>query len=136
MLENYISLFPSSSRAKPRFMALAQSLLHQVTDLIALAQSLVPGFSVENAVGVQLDAIGKSFSIPRQENWTDETYRTIILRKLKRNTWDGTNESVPDYLLPGESICDNCNGTVTINTNALPLPPNELLPIPMGIKAI
>ena len=133
---DYLSLFPGYVQEKPKFMALAAAVLQQVTDLITLAQNIAPGFSVGSAVGIQLDAIGKSFGIPRQAGWSDSTYRTVLLRKLKRNTWNGTNATVPEYLESGETFCENGDGTVSVHTSGLPLPARELLPIPMGMKSV
>ncbi|MBR0267941.1 MAG: hypothetical protein IJQ71_11000 [Clostridia bacterium] len=117
-------------------MALAAAVLRQATDLITLAKNIAPGFSVGSAVGIQLDAIGESFGIPRQAGWSDATYRTVLLRKLKRNTWDGTNATVSEYLETGETLNDNCDGTVNVHAPGLPMPAKELLPIPMGVKSI
>jgi uncharacterized membrane protein len=66
----------------------------------------------------------------------DFIHATNLLRKLKRFAWDGTNETSFDDLLDGETFRDNDNGTVTVGTGALPLPASELLPIPMGVKAV
>ena len=90
---DYMTLFPGYTRDKPRFAALAAAVLQQVNDLIALVPELESGFSVAHAVGAQLDALGVSLSIPRQSGWNDETYRSILLRKLRRNQWDGLNSS-------------------------------------------
>ena len=134
---DYLTLFPSATREKPHFMALAEAILGQATDLIALVPSLESGFSVAQAAGTQLDAIGTSFFVPRQDNWSDETYRRVLQRKLKRNTWDGTNETSFDYLSPGETFNENGDWTVTVQTETpLPLPADQLLPIPMGVKTI
>ena len=133
---DYLSLFPGYVQEKPKFMALTAVVLQQATDLITLAQTIVPGFSVGSAVGIQLDAIGESFGILRQAGWTDATYRTVLLRKLKRNTWDGTNATVPDYLEAGETFCENGDGTVSVHASGLPLPAGELLPVPLGVKSV
>ena len=133
---NYLTLFPGSVQEKPKFMALAAAVLRQATDLITLAQSIAPGFSVGSATGVQLDAIGESYGIERQAGWPDETYRTVLLRKLKRNTWDGTNGTAPQYLEAGETLNDNSDGTVSIHAPGLPLPAEELLPVPIGVKPV
>ena len=133
---DYLSLFPGYVQEKPKFMALTAVVLQQATDLITLAQNIAPGFSVGSAVGIQLDAIGISFGIPRKIGWSDATYRTVLLRKLKRNTWDGTNATVTDYLESGETFCENGDGTVSVHTSGLPLPARELLPIPMGMKSV
>ncbi len=133
---DYLSLFPGFSQGKPKFMALAAAVLRQATDLITLAQSIAPGVSVGAAAGVQLDAIGASFGIARQAGWTDETYRTVLLRKMKRNTWDGTNGIAPQYLEAGETLNDNGDGTVSVHAPGLPLPAKELLPVPIGVKPV
>ena len=135
-LSFYLSLFPAYVREMPKFIALSEALLRQVMDLAMLVNSINSGFSVGCAAGVQLDALGESFSAPRQEGWDDETYRGVLLRKLKRFAWDGTNETSIDDLLDGETFRDNENGTVTVDTGPLPLPARELLPIPIGVKAV
>ena len=133
---DYLTLFPGSVQEKPKFMALAAAVLRQAADLITLAQSIAPGFSVGSAAGVQLDAIGASFGIARQIGWSDATYRNVLLRKLKRNTWDGTNGTAPQYLEAGETLNDNSDGTVSVHAPDLPLPAEELLPVPIGVKPV
>ena len=133
MITNYLSLFPAYVREKPRFMALTEAILRQAIDLITLVQSIAPGFSFAHAVGAQLDALGASVGVPRQDGWNDETYRGVLLRKLKLWTWNGMNETVSDYLESGETFRDNVNGSVTVSAS-LPLPAGKLLPIPIGVR--
>ena len=128
MITEYLSLFPAYVRNKPRFMALAEAILRQAADLMTLVQSIVPGFSFASAVGEQLDALGASVGVFRHEGWSDETYRGVLLRKLKLYTWN-----VPDYLESGETFKDNANGSVTVSAT-LPLPAGELLPVPIGVR--
>jgi len=132
---DYMTLFPGYTRDKPRFAALAAAVLQQVYDLIALVPELESGFSVAHAVGVQLDTLGTSLSIPRQSGWDDETYRSILLRKLRRNQWNGLNDNAFDYVDEGETFSDNCNGTVTAVTVEA-VPAGEVMPVPMGFKAV
>ena len=132
---DYMTLFPGYTRDKPRFAALAAAVLQQVNDLIALIPVLESGFSVAHAVGAQLDALGVSLSIPRQSGWNDETYRSILLRKLRRNQWNGLNDSTFEYIDAGETFTDNCNGTVTAVTVEA-VPAGEVMPVPMGFKAV
>ena len=75
---NYLELFSSSCREKPRLMALAQALLRQVTDLAACAAAIEPGYAAENAVGVQLDTGGEMIGIPRPEGMSDADFRELI----------------------------------------------------------
>ncbi len=132
---DYMTLFPGYTRDKPRFAALAAAVLQQVNDLITLVPELESGFSVAHAVGAQLDALGVSLSIPRQSGWNDETYRSILLRKLRRNQWNGLNTSAFEYIDEGETFIDNCNGTVTAATVEA-VPAGEVMPVPIGFKSV
>ena len=132
---DYMTLFPGYTRDKPRFAALAAAVLQQVNDLIALVPEMESGLSVAHAVGVQLDALGVSLSFPRQSGWSDETFRSILLRKLRRNQWNGLNDSAFDYVDEGETFTDNCNGTVTATTVEA-VPAGEVMPVPMGFKSL
>ena len=42
--EQYLVLFPRASREKARFMALAEAVLRQAVDLMALIESFSQGF--------------------------------------------------------------------------------------------
>ena len=132
---DYMTLFPGYTRDKPHFAALAAAVLQQVNDLIALVPEMEAGFSVAHAVGAQLDALGASVAIPRQNGWNDETYRSILLRKLRRNQWNGLNDSACEYIDAGETFIDNCNGTVTATTVEA-VPAKEVMPVPMGFKTV
>ena len=132
---DYMTLFPGYIRDKPRFAALSAAVLKQVNDLIALVPEMEAGFSFAHAVGAQLDALGVSLSIPRQSGWNDETFRSILLRKLRRNQWNGLNDSAFEYIDAGETFIDNCNGTVTATTVEA-VPAKEVMPVPMGFKTV
>ena len=136
-LSDYMSLFPSYTRDLPRFFALAEAVLRQAADLIALIPNLESGLSVDGAAGAQLDALGASFCTPRQQGWDDETYRDVLRRKLKRVHWDGRNGTVSEFLSDGDSVADHDDWTVTVRTSdPLPLPACDLLPIVIGEKVI
>ena len=132
---DYMTLFPGYTRDKPHFAALAAAVLQQVNDLIALVPEMESGLSVAHAVGAQLDALGVSLSIPRQSGWSDETFRSILLRKLRRNQWNGLNTSAFEYIDEGETFIDNCNGTVTATTVEA-VPAGEVMPVPIGFKSV
>ena len=125
---DYLSLFPSASRGKPRFIALAAAILRQVTDLQALISTMESGFSVASAVGVQLDLLGETFHIPRLPGQTDEEYQTYLQQRLKLYRWTGMNEDVDNVLPPGVTMSDNGDGTVTVT------PSDAVVPVPAGIS--
>ena len=134
-LDDYLSLFPAYTRDRLRFIALAGAVLRQVMDLMDLVPQLASGFSFAHAEGVQLDALGGSVGLIRKEGWDDESYRRVLLKKLKLYTWDGTNERAFDFAEEGEVFVDNDDGTVTARTD-VPLPASEVLPVPLGIKTV
>ncbi len=125
---DYLSLFPSASRGKPRFMALAAAILRQITDLQALISSMESGFSVASAVGIQLDLLGETFHIPRLPGQTDEEYQTYLQQRLKLYRWTGMNEDVDNVLPENVTMSDNGDGTVTVT------PSDAVVPVPAGIS--
>ena len=132
---DYMALFPGYTRDRPRFAGLATAVLQQVYDLLALIPELESGFCVGEAVGAQLDALGDSVSVLRQSGWEDETYRRILVRKLRRNQWNGLNESAFDYVEEGEVFCENGDGMVTAVTVEA-VDAGDVMPVPMGVRAI
>ena len=170
---NYMSLFPSASRELPRFSALAEAILSQVNDLMAVIAALPAAFSVSGAVGEQLDALGSSMMLPRSatsivatphsgdrsfrltsapsefpplaadgaspSGLTDAEYREYLAAKLALFTWDGSNDSAQEILarlFPGSTICDNCDGTVTVHPASTLQAEHGLFPVPAGVRAI
>ena len=136
---DYMTLFPSFTRDLPRFSALAEAVLSQVYDLIAVVQQMNAAFSVSSAVGVQLDALGASLGIPRPEGMTDADYRQVLSAKLVFFTWDGANDTAQLLLtqaLPGSTICDNQNGTVTVHPASALQSAQKLYPLPAGVRVI
>ncbi len=133
-LSDYLSLFPSATREKPRFMALAEAVLSQVMDLQNLVAQIRAGYAVGSAVGEQLDAVAKAVGLRRESGIeTDEAFRQYLLAKLCLWGWDGSNEGVPAALSaqPGVMVSDNGNGTVTVSPAGTD---PELLPVPGGVS--
>ncbi len=136
---DYMNLFPSASRELPRFSALAEAVLSQVNDLIAVVAAFPAAFSVSGAAGTQLDDIGASFMLPRPAGLTDAQYREYLTAKLGMFFWDGANDSAQELLtklFPGSTISDNCNGTVSVHTVSALQSDQELFPLPAGVQAI
>ena len=142
-LDDYLSLFPGSTREKPRFMAVASALLQQVIDLQATVEELNAAYAPASAEGTQLDALGESLGLSRLDTSagaaaTDEVYRDFIRKKLVRWGWDGTNKSVPgiaEQLQAGSVENDNQNGTVTVTgAGTQPAAVKEVYPVTGGVR--
>ena len=140
---DWLSLFPGTSRDKPRCMALVEAVFRQVEDLTTLTAQLQSGLSFATAEGIQLDLLAKAVGLSRMDMGTDvpdETFRQYLLAKLALWTWDGTNKTVPEVLaaaLPGSTQTDNGDGTVTIIPGGtLPTNAKEMLPVPAGVRVI
>ena len=132
-LSDYLALFPSASREKPRFMALAEAVLSQVMDLQNLVSQIRTGYSVGSAAGVQLDAVAAAVGLRRESGIeTDVAFRQYLLAKLCLWGWDGSNECVPAALAvqPGVTVSDNGNGTVSVSPSGMD---RELVPVSAGI---
>lgn len=114
-------------------MALAEAVLRQVTDLMALVESIQSGFSFAAAEGEQLDAIAEAVGLSRESGMTDEAFRAYLLQKLKLWTWDGTNVNAPAVLPEGVTETDNQDGTVTVSPAGTR---QDLLPVPAGVATV
>ena len=142
-LNDYLSLFPGSTREKQHFMSLAEAILQQVTDLQAVVGQINGVFSPESAQGNQLDSLGASLGLSRADTSagvtaSDVAFRDFIQKKLIRWTWDGRNVTVPEVLAkiqPGAAIADNQNGTVTVTSaGTQPASVKDLFPITAGVR--
>ena len=142
-LDDYLSLFPGSTREKARFMSLAGAVLQQVMDLQAVVGELNAAFFPATAQGTQLDALGESLGLSRLDTSagaaaTDEVYRDFIRKKLIRWGWDGTNKAVPgiaEQLQAGSVEKDNQNGTVTVTgAGTQPATVKEIYPVTGGVR--
>ena len=142
---DYLVLFPGSTREKQRFMAVAEAVLQQVTELQAVVAQINEAFGPGSAEGAQLDALAASLGLSRLDtsagaSVTDEIFRDFIQKKLIRWSWDGTNKSVPEIVTriqPGAVETDNQDGTMTITgAGTQPGPIKGLFPVTAAIRVM
>ena len=101
--------------------------------------ALPAAFSVSGAAGAQLDALGTSIQYPRPEGMSDADYRACLAAKFSLFTWDGSNESaqaVLSRIFPGSTLCDNCDGTVTVHPASALQAGQGLYPVPAGVMPL
>ena len=143
LMEDYLALFPGSTREKTRFMALAAAVLQQVMDLQAVVGQINGAFVPESAQESQLDALAESLGLSRLDTSagaavSDEAFRDFIRKKLIQWSWDGTNKAVPEIvekIQQDANQVDNMNGTVTVTgAGTQPAPVKELFPITAGVR--
>ena len=124
-------------------MALAEAVLSQVTDLMALVTDGFPAARLpETAEGICLDAVGELLGVPRPAGMEDEAYRFLLRAKRAIHHWDGTNETLPAVLeaaFPSREakLIDRMDGTVAASVSGeLPFPLAELFPVPAGVRLV
>ena len=149
-LNDYISMFPGATREKLRFMALAEAVLSQVSDLFPVIGQLNSGFSLDTAQGKQLDQEAAAVGLKRNdagannETVTDAMFRDYIRAKLALWRWDGTNKDAADVfrgtVLSGSRLLDNQDGTVTavlpdpVPEQPVTFRPDQTFPYPAGVR--
>ena len=145
MLEDYLSLFPGSTREKQRFMAIATVVLRQVIDLQAVVGQINDAYSPASAQGAQLEALAESLGLSRLDTSagaavSDEAFRDFIRKKLIQWSWDGTNKAAPEIvekIQQDANQVDNMNGTVTVTgAGTQPAPVKALFPVTAGIRSV
>lgn len=125
----YLSLLSSEYRNSPKLNAFLAVLLQKFQDISQTQAQLDTAFDIDNAVGVQLDAVGAIVGVVRTVGFqpsggvspilNDSTFRIYIKAVAAANEWDGTIDSLyPIWtnLFPGGKIAiqDNQNMTATI----------------------
>ncbi|HWI02403.1 MAG TPA: DUF2612 domain-containing protein [Acidimicrobiales bacterium] len=65
-MSKYLALVPSANRQQPRFTASLSAALAPLLDVMSVAASLPAAFDIDEAVGVQLDAVGVRVGLSRR----------------------------------------------------------------------
>jgi len=157
IITDYLNLIPSENRNKLRFRAWLSLCLGIVKDIADCANTMQRAFSVDEAVGKQLDIVGAYAGVSRKLPFqpveasrylSDPDYRKLIRATIAQNGWDGTNETLPHLLSSsfpemGIVISDNQDMSVnavvrgTFSTLQLEmLNADLLLPRPAGVAML
>lgn len=103
----YLRLITSEYAKKPKYNSYVKAFLDMLSPDIDNYNDFNILFSLDNAVGDQLDKLGALVGISRElplqnENipsvLTDELYRFVIKAKVYKNHWDGTREGLEKIL--------------------------------------
>ena len=144
MIMNYLNLLSPVHQGKPRFMALASTVLGQAVDLLSLYREGLPeAFTLETAEGFFLDTLGQLCGIPRPTpGMSDTDYRAYLRAWIQLHHWDGTNKtlgSLLDAAFPESDarLTDNLDGTATASiSGSIPFELKDVFPCPAGIKLV
>ena len=112
--DEYEALVPPShrypreeGRERSRFVDLVELCLEQGIQTADMLDSFENGFSLDQAVGKQLDFLGALVGAERQLPYAilgsdgklnDDDFRLMIRARIAANAWDGTNESLKEIL--------------------------------------
>ena len=78
---------------KPRLRALAQSYLEEVAELAIVLEQLCLAFRLGNAIGAQLDVLGRIVGAPRQ-GFDDRSYEQLIRAYIRAQKSEGKPEDI------------------------------------------
>lgn len=128
-IKYYQNLITSEYRLSPKFMAWLTVLLQKMDDASTVADKIDLAFDLDNAVGVQLDALGVILGRERTVTFqptdgssptlNDENYRLALKAKVLLNQWKGKIgelQPVWQVLFPGGGLIvkDNQDMTMTV----------------------
>ena len=135
IIQKYLDQLGSGFKLLPRYMAHVRALLEKVEGAYDVVLSVPGAYDINNAVGVQLDAIGQMIGVSRDMPYIssglspvlymdDDLYRKILQSKILQNTWDGTLASYKSMwasIFDGSTIIatytDNFDMTATVNVS-------------------
>lgn len=88
---DYTSLITSEHSARPKFSAMVAAVAQCFVDQINVMQSIPAAFDLDNAIGVQLDAVGLWAGITRQVNAPLNVYFSFDTANLgfDQGSWQG-----------------------------------------------
>lgn len=147
----YVKLITSWHNDKPLFCQTIALITQPLIDNQTTLAGLPNDFDLDNAVGVQLDAVGLWVGMGRVVNSKDEgvitmdddTYRMVLRVKIQANHWNGTVEALPPIYAGlsgslGATIfaVDNFDMTMDIFVSGTRLSPLMRTIISMGLLDI
>lgn len=98
-VQDYINLLESQHYTKPKFVAWVTAHLNIIQDIVNVLNVFEGDFSLDGAVGIQLDIIGSLVGASRVVNFLlsngsnvldDAHYLLLIKATIAKNNWNGT----------------------------------------------
>ena len=142
-LSDYLDMFPSASREKAKYIALASAVLDQVIDLQKVVAEVAEAYTIDEASGAQLDVVAASLGLSRNDtsaglSVSDATFRDFLKKKMIHWAWDGTNKTAPvlaKRIAANSVLTDNMNCTVSLTgAGSQPASNKSIFPITAGVR--
>lgn len=99
-IDKYLDNITSQHRDRPKFISWLSKNLTTIDHTYLVLKSMDSNFDLDNAIGIQLDALGESIGRKRTLTFQplngfnpildDNTYRLALKAKVAMNNWDGT----------------------------------------------
>jgi hypothetical protein len=104
---DYLDLIPPPNSIQPNFTEWVCKNICPLVDIQDAAQAMYQAFTLENAVGVQMDILGAILGVSRTVTFepgggvspvlSDAYYRIVLTAKIILNHWDGTKDQIYDF---------------------------------------
>jgi len=152
----YLDLVTSEYKNSPKFTAWLTGFIQHITDSTEILNNMDTFFSIDTAIGAQLDILGVIIGVNRLVTFQpsngispildDDTYRILLKSTILKNQWDGLNSSVLsiwNILFSDTSIVikDNQNMTENIFISGNPssivrdlIVNGYIVPKPQGVR--
>ena len=156
LYEGYLDLITSEHRNKPKFAAMMTTLLRYTDPAMEIAFGMPDYFSVDTAVGNQLDILGaylgRSRTMPFDATngassvLSDTLYRILLKATIAKMSWSGGIEDLQadwERLLPDITISIRDNQDMTMDLSLVGVRDIQLkemiqlgyiVPKPQGVK--
>jgi hypothetical protein len=153
-ITTYLNRITSQHKTKPNFMALLEARLQPFIDLAECLGAFDAAFDLDNAIGAQLDIIGRYVGVERLLNFQPQTvpallpdvfYRMLLKARISLNNWDGTTAGIqqiweeifPNYTI---DVVDNQDMTMFVRITGMQdifeseiVQHGYIVPKPMGV---
>lgn len=156
LYEGYLDCVTSEHRDKPKYAEMMKLLLGYTDDPMQISFDLPDDFSMDTAVGAQLDVIGEYLGRSRvlpfnakngaSSILSDDLYRILLNATIAKLNWDGGIESLQGKwraLLPDITISIRDNQDMTIDVSLVGINDEQLkemielgyiIPKPEGVR--
>lgn len=86
-IQPYLNLVTLEHDSKPHYMAMIAATVQPFADTKQVTAGFISDYSIETAVGQQLDRVGQIVGIARPPEFDDDLYRIVLQVRILNNHW-------------------------------------------------